>query len=304
MRIYLAGLTTKSLLKYKAMFPMEQINVLLSFGRPDQDKYDFFVTHRNKVHSVILDSGAYTENWAERKPSKLTLEHYRDYALDHSQYVDFLFNLDSDFSEQGHYTDRINSFNQAILEAAGLDPVPVIHDIYGSEIRDYIGTGKYWMLAIGSSLLTDPLGIGIAIRRIHAAKIKVHLFGTTSFELLAYNPVSSCDASTWHQAAARGYILFWNPNRPGRSRTDQIQFTEPERRLPKERIPYQEYDFLYDLILYLRNTFGFGLSDLEGKSGLSNREIVNIHYLVEHQKRINAEHRRRRFFASPQDTLM
>jgi hypothetical protein len=111
MRIYLVGLNIPCLLKYYSMF-QEKLNVLLSFGRRDQAKYDFFVTHRDKVNSIMLDSGAYTVNWAERIPPTLTLEHYRNYAQLYGQYVEFLFNFDSDFSEDGHYTTRINFRNQ------------------------------------------------------------------------------------------------------------------------------------------------------------------------------------------------
>ena len=291
-------------MQYEAMFPTEQINVLLSFGRTDQNKYGFFVTHRTKVHSVTLDSGAYTLHCAARKPPDLTVELYREYALEHGKYVDFLFNLDSDFSENGHYETGINLYNQAFLEEVGLDPVPVIHDIYGSEISDYINRKKHKMLAIGSSLLGDPTGIQIAIHNIHRAGIMVHLFGTTSFKLLATNPVSSCDASTWHQAAARGYILFWNPNGRGKSHTDQIQFTKYSGPLPKERIPFLEYEFRNDLSEHLQKTFGFEPSDLRGASGPSNRQVVNIHYFVELQKRINAEHRKKGFFPNSGATLM
>lgn len=304
MRIYLVGLTIRSLLVYRAMFPNERVNVLLSFGRRDQDKYGFFVTHRNKVNSIMLDSGAFTLNWADRKPAGLTIEDYKDYARYHSRYVDFLFNLDSDFSVNGHYTDRINYRNQVILEAAGRDPVPVIHDIDGSEVRDYINRGRHKMLAVGSSLLGDPSGIEIAVNMIHSAGILVHLFGTTSFKLLANNPVSSSDASTWGQEASLGYILFWNPNRIGKSKTDHIQFTEYAGRLPGGHVRFEDYEFLDDLVVYLMNTFSFGLSDLMGPSGLLHRQIVNIHYFIELEKRINEEHRRRGFFARPEDTLM
>jgi hypothetical protein len=304
MRIYTVGLTVPSLLKYKVMFPTEQIDVLLSFGRRDQDKWGFYVTHRNKVNSIMLDSGAYTLNWSSRIPPHLTIDRYIDYSVHCGQYVEFLFNLDSDFSIDGHYKDRINFQNQVLLEAAGLDPVPVIHDIYGSEIRDYINRGRHRMLAIGSSLLDDHVGLKIAMNRIHAAGIKVHLFGTTSFELLATNPVSSCDASTWSQEATRGYILFWNPKKGGTSKTDHIQFTQYKGKLPGSHVRFEEYNFLGDLIFYLKNSFGFGLSDLQGQSGLLNRQIVNIHYFVEHQRRINEEHRKRGFFARPEDTLM
>jgi hypothetical protein len=304
MRIYLVGLTIPSLLIYKAMFQAEKVNVLLSFGRRDQDKYGFFVTHRNKVNSIMLDSGAYTFNWAERRPPTLTIEDYQQYALYHSRYVEFLFNLDTDFTVNGHYTDRINYRNQVVLEAAGLDPVPVIHDVDGSEVREYINRGKHRMLAIGSSLLGDPTGIEIAVDKIHAAGILVHLFGTTSFKLLASNPVSSSDASTWGQEASLGYILFWNPNRIGKSKTDHIQFTEYAGRLPGGKVRFEDYEFLDDLVVHLRNTFGFGLSDLMGKTGLLHRQIVNIHYFVELEKLINEEHRKRGFFARPEDTLL
>jgi hypothetical protein len=284
------------------MFPNEKLNVLLSFGRR-QDKHAFYVTHRDKFNSVVLDSGTYSLNSAERNPPTMTLDKYKNYARFVRRHLDFMFNFDTDFSETGHYKNAINLHNQNYLERAGLDPVPVIHDIYGREISDYIAKNRYPILAIGSSLLGDKVNLSHAIYGIHAAGIKVHLFGTTSYSLLASNPVSSCDSSTWHQNSGRGCIPYWNPLKKKGSKTELIQFEKYDYYLP--RISFENYEFRYELKRYLDETFGFSPSDLIGGGQYEiNREIVNIHYFVKLQERINQRHQNSGFFARAEDTLM
>jgi len=284
------------------MFPNERLNALLSFGRR-QDKHAFYVTHRDKLNSVVLDSGTYSLNTAERNPPTTTLDNYKNYARFVRRHLHFLFNFDSDFSETGHYQKAINLNNLIYLERAGLDPVPVIHDIYGSEISFYMSKNRYPILAIGSSLLGDKVNLSIAIHAIHTAGIKVHLFGTTSYSLLASSPISSCDSSTWHQNSARGCIPYWNRLKMKGSKTKLIQFEKYDYYLP--RISFENYEFRYELERFLDETFGFSPSDLiGGGQNEINREIVNIRYFVKLQERINQRHQKRGFFARPEDTLM
>jgi len=96
------------------------LNVLLTFAK-QQDFNDFQVLHRNKIESLILDSGAYTLNksaWAKRP--KNILQAYGNFCKLASKYYNFLFNLDEDFTHHGYDT---NMFNQLELETAGLSPV-------------------------------------------------------------------------------------------------------------------------------------------------------------------------------------
>src|SRR5208283_1265895 len=123
MRIYLVGPTLDAILAYNQKFPDLKPNALISYANVNKQTHHLLVTHRDKLDGIILDSGCYTLwNTKTVKDSALTLHGYRAYALSTHHLFDFLFNFDSDFSEDGF---EHNFANQMILEKAGLKPVPV-----------------------------------------------------------------------------------------------------------------------------------------------------------------------------------
>jgi len=285
MRIYLVGLTLDALVAYHKKFPDEKPNALISFAHVNSQTCHLLETHRDKLDGIILDSGCYTL-WKARevKDPALTLHGYRTYALHTHRHFDFLFNFDSDFSEDSY---EHNYANQMILEKAGLKPVPVVHDIYGEEIDHYIER-KYPIIALGSVQITGERELSYACSRLKGTSAKIHLFGNTAYPFLGSYPIWSCDSSTWGQAAGRGYILYCRIEN-GLEKTHHVQFDPPIEVKRKNRILYTKYTYLDELEAMLHNTFRFTFDDLMGPNGLVCRQVVNIHYFMDLQKRLSDE---------------
>ena len=280
-------------MRYHQIIPGQKVNALLSFGRPSKHNYDFYVTHRDKLHSLILDSGTCKNNSVSQHTKMITLENYKAYALALRQYVDFVFNFDSDFSDAGFAT---NLANQIYLENAGLDPVPVVHDIYGPEIPYYLNRG-HRLIALGSAqITTSKTNLSIAVNRLQSQRpVDIHLFGNSRYDFLTQFPLSSCDISTWNRAAASGRILWWNPYNRGPNKRDKIQLGTLTWRIKKYGIPWAQYPFQRELLDYLEQTLGITYYDLTGVNGLFYRQLVNIHYYVTLQQEVEREHRRQGF---------
>jgi len=286
--IYLASFNTKALMAYHAIHPTEKLNVLVSFGRLKRDIADFVFHHRSKLNSVVLDSGVWTLNSnPEMYRDQINLRAYQSYLKEVGRYFDFYFNFDEVMSVDGF--DQ-NYGNQLVLEAAGLKPVPVVHDSYGDEVQLYIDRG-YDLVALGSSEVRDAdvAELYRIVNRFYSQGIKVHLLGSTDYQKLAYLPVYSCDSSTWNHAGSRGHILYWNPNKPGFDKTDLVCLVK-ERIARLQQNPIETYSQRYELESYLEQEFGYSTDDLTGSHGWFYRHLVNIHYFVQLEKRIAAQH--------------
>ena len=152
MKLYHASLSLKVLLKYHESFPEKKLNVLRTFGDLNHEMKAFCKTYRDKVGSLILDSGTWTLNNAKTDlMNKINCKNYKDYVAEFGKHFNFYFNFDSDFL--GDETET-NYQNQVALEEQGLKPVPVVHDIEGNEIDHYIDKG-YSIVALGSSQITS-----------------------------------------------------------------------------------------------------------------------------------------------------
>ena len=296
MRIYLADFSLDVLLKYHELYPERRLNVLRSFGTPSKDTEGFLRTHRDKIGSLILDSGTWTLN--NRKTTggmKITLEGYKNYAQDFGNYFDFYFNFDSNFTDEGFGT---NISNQVYLEDAGLRPVPVIHDIYGDEIPHYIER-KYPLVALGSAQITDIYSLQMVVDRLQRAGIQIHLFGNTTFEFLSSLPIYSCDSTSWAKTAAFGEIKYWNPRKTGKNKTDEIHLEEYLNALAKKATEktISRYPFRKELEEYLDKELGISGDDLYKNKFY--QWLVNTHYYVELEERITLIHQQKGFNTDP-----
>ena len=225
MKLYQASLNLRVLKKHYELFPDKMLNVLRSFGVLKNENFGFMETHRSKIDSLVLDSGTWPLNNTESSSSSVSLEGYMSYLSNFHRYFDYYFNFDSDHSIDGFET---NINNQIELEEAGLNPVPVIHDIYGEEVDCYIDNG-YTMVAIGSSQVNSPDDIESVVDKLYAAGIKIHLFGRSSYRFLAPYPLYSCDSTTWALTGGYGYMHYWNPNKKSNDKTDKIYLEEKEK---------------------------------------------------------------------------
>jgi hypothetical protein len=289
MRIYHAAMKLQVLLKYHELFPHKKLNILRSYGLPSSENRNFMETHRDKIGSLILDSGTWTLNnpAAGKSGFKVTLGGYLNYAKQCAPLFDFIFNFDSDFSEKGFAT---NLENQKRLEDAGLNPVPVIHDIYGEEIDYYIDQ-DYPCVALGSFQITSLDTLKWVVEKIHAAALKVHLFGTSRFDYIAKVPVFSCDSTTWVQTGAFGCLFYWNPDKSEENKTDKIYLEEYLPSKSKREVTFSDYFYREELEAYLKNTFGISHQDLLGPEGDLYQRLVNLHHLIQLEELVTKMHK-------------
>lgn len=296
MKIYLASIFLVVFLKYRTLFPGRKLNLLRSFGLLDEEMSSFLKTHRDKIESVILDSGTWTLNKSKivARKEKINLKTYKDYAETFGDEFDFYFNFDSNFTEEGH---EENLSNQIMLEEAGLKPVPVIHDIYNEEIDYYIDRG-HMMLALGSTQLTNNNHLIHVMRKVEGTGVKLHIFGNTKFSFLADFPIYSCDTASWAHKGSFGDILYWNPKKEGENKTDRIYLEEYMHADKKKRILFSDYEYREDLEIYLSENFGFTWEDfLIPNKGSYNKMVFNTHYYTILEEEINKIHRRKGFIA-------
>ncbi len=292
MKIYNSSMNIATIKEYSRRFPNKKLNVLRSFGMLDGEVFDICTKHRELIGGLILDSGTWTLNNASPETTKhITLENYAGYLKRFGSQFDFYFNFDSNFTNDGF---EENYANQLILEKRGLKPVPVVHDINGSEIPTYIDRG-YERVALGSTQIKSVRTMAKVMEQFEGTGIKVHLFGNTKFELLANFPIDSCDSAMWAKEGGYGQLRFWNPKKEGENKTDQI-YTEDYLReeISKEKL-FSSYPFREDLKAFLYTTFGITHYDLLGRDGAYHKRLVNTYYFVQLEEIITRIHKEKGF---------
>ena len=285
--IYHADMIKDALLAYSKRNPNDKLNILVSFGNRDNDASDLIFDYRHLIGNIICDSGTWTLNNAPDKHREtITVDGYAAYLKALASNFDFYFNFDEDFSKTGF---EKNLVNQKILEDSGFKPVPVIHDCYSDEEVDHYIDEGYDLIAIGSGELKNSSvdELRRIVERFHSKGIRVHFLGCTEYEKLANTPVFSCDSSSWGQKGTRGYILYWNHEKPGINKTDSIDFVHKCYGRPF----YKDYEYRFQLEEYLDEELDLSFEDMLGKKGLTNRYIATIHYFVQLEKRIKARHK-------------
>ena len=293
MRIYHSELTVEVAKRYREVQPDKPLRVLISYGRRHHQTGGLMLNHRTLINGLIMDSGAYTLNSNPVKYSaSITFSGYKAYLKQLADKVDFYFNYDAIFDKNGFDT---NFGYQVDLELAGLTPVPVIHDCYGSEVQFYIDRG-HKLIAIGSGELKfagrDELYNILA--PFHRTGVKVHFLGCTEFEKLAYLPVYSADSTTWNRTGSSGNIFYWNPLRIGYKKLDKAALDDGVRRAGA-KFHIRTYPFRRQLEAYLCQELKLGLDDLYGREQILNRSLVNLHYFVLIEEYINHKHKEQGF---------
>lgn len=284
MRIYQADLNLDLILKYHELFPDRKLNVLRSFGRLGREEKDICITHRDKLNSVVLDSGTYTMNYAKALERYITIENYENYLGSFAGDYDFYFNFDEDFTTEGF---AINHAHQLRLEKAGFNPVPVVHDIYGDEVEHYIGKG-YEMVAIGS-LEKGIDGLYLVTDRFFQAGVKVHLFGTARYDHITKLPIFSCDSATGAKTGAYGSILYWNPHKLDVNKTDMIYVEEYHHENEKRKNYISTYEFRHDLETYLAENLGITPEHFHGDNGHFYKRLVNVDFFARLEERVSMQ---------------
>lgn len=160
--------------------------------------------------NFFLDSGAFS---AWNRGVEIDIDDYINYIIENKEYIDVYANLDVIGDAEKTYK------NQKYMESKGLTPLPVYHTNKESLewLEKYIKEG-YTYVAMGGVAgkdisvsqiqgLFDVIFSRYICDRNGYAKIKVHGFGITSFDLLFRYPWFSVDSTTWVMCAQFGQII-------------------------------------------------------------------------------------------------
>ena len=273
---------------YIERFPGAKLNLLRAYGKPSNENSLIFGRCRHLINKLILDSGAWTMNNSSKPQFPITLEGYIGYLEQTYSFFDFVMNLDEDFSKTGF--DK-NYSNQLAIEAAGFETTPVVHDLQGDELDFYIKRG-HKTIAIGSGELERPDYDMLypIFRKCYDQGVKIHALGSVRYNPYAFMPVYSCDSSNWNQAGGRGYLFWWNRKKPGIDKTDRV-FFEDHYPLTDGRVYFLKYDYQNDPERYLERELRLSYTALMGNDRYLNRQLANLHYYVELEKRMTAKQR-------------
>jgi len=289
----------KTLKMYHERFPGQKINVLRSFGTRNKDDHLFRTTHRDKCNSLILDSGTFTKfNRKTKFPKPITLPAYMSYLKHHGSLYDWYFNFDECFIDK--FQDQCFEQNydiQCQLERKGFNPVPVIHDIYGDEVDLYIDEG-YKMVAVGSVQLKHWTTLYDLMDRFKGKEIKIHLFGTSKWEYLTEYPIFSSDTTSWVLTGGFGNIFYWNPHKKGPDKREKIYLDDFLDTGKKDEKRFTTHPQRQEIEKYWDRELGLTYEDLMDTGGNDYRMLVNVHFLVEYERRINAEQKKKGFFTA------
>lgn len=289
MILYLSSLNSRILDIYFAIFK-RMVSALLSYALIDSDTGEMIKRKGTKLRSICFDCGAWTD---QKSPNPTDIDDYINYLLVAGKHYDFYFNLDQDFDE--NYFSGLNLKHLLKLEAAGLQPTPVIHSLYDGEIEYYIDRG-YKMLALGSSYATRPDALKFVFDKFSKyPDTKIHIFGTASYENLIHVPAYSVDSSSWGTSGKFGELNYWNPESEKVDKTERVYIGGYYHPNVEKENHFLNYRYRIQLEEYLYNTFRYTYEDLLGDNGYYNLQVVNIHYYVELEQRITEEHRKRGF---------
>ena len=168
----------------------------------------------------MLDSGAFS---AWTKDAQVDIYKYIQFIKDHAHCIDHYFVLDVISAKEERDAEaaaKATWENQTIMEAEGLNPIPVFHageDLmwlreYIIKGHEYIGIGGLAMTSTGSRhpeldrifrTISDPQGY---------PQVKLHGFAITSLDTMITFPWYSVDSTSWVLTSRFGtiYVPQWD----------------------------------------------------------------------------------------------
>ena len=131
-----------------------------------------------------------------------------EFAKGNSDLCDLIFNFDLNFTSNG-FEENYDYLMQ--LCAAGIDAIPVTHDILNREYGRFIAAG-FTKIAIGQD--TNRKDVELLRERVVDMTMSgvshIHLLGVGTPEKLLSIPIGSCDASSYIQYAKFGIVNYWD----------------------------------------------------------------------------------------------
>lgn len=232
-------------------------------------------------HDIFLDSGAFS---MFTQKVAVNMEAYAEYILENQD----LFHTASNLDHIGRGGEQKTYDNQKHLESLGVKVQPVHHARdddkwlvkYLDEGYDYIFLGgmvpesteylRVWLDRVWSKYLTNPDG---------TARIKVHGFGLTTYELMFRYPWFSVDSTSWIMGSRMGTIYLDMPHK-------QVKIKISDQS-PSAKDMEQHYDTLNPMAREAVDEYiigmGFNPDDLRTQYGL--RDLFNARYFTRIQDR-------------------
>lgn len=157
--------------------------------------------------SIFLDSGAYS---AHISGAVIDVYAYIDFIKEHQNELSVYANLDVINSAEDTWK------NQRIMEAAGLNPLPVFH---ASEDIKYLHMAmEYEYFAVGGMAKTSSSALQYQVDAIfhevcpksndYFPLNKIHGFGCTKPSIIAAYPWYSVDSSSWVKLGLYGMVFI------------------------------------------------------------------------------------------------
>lgn len=271
-----------------------KLNILVSYHYLQGQEHPLVKKYRKMYGLLYLDSGAFSANTGK---SKIDVHEYLQYLKLNGKAFDVTFNLDDNFSDPEH-----NWQNQVYLEKnLSKDirrPVPVLHDMEDplAEFERYYADCPY--IALGSNRNVSK-NFFEKVKDRHP-RLRVHLFGNLSREiLLKYRPYSA-DSAFFVHASKFGVIYYWDPQEKkeypidlgDRERGVEVR-VEGWRRIYKTKkknsgnvVHFNKFKYRDELTKFLRHTFGYEYHHL--LSSWEARYVVNLFFIDQFQNFVNS----------------
>ena len=294
MKVFLAAPTIELLKLFNVLVPHYKPNVLLTFSSKHYNNLKFLPytnEHRHLIGDLILDCGAYTlqKKFPDPMQRKVEAEKlfkaYVTYLKRAQSQFNFVFSMDDRFDLKSleHNLGRLHE-----MEEAGLNPVPVIHNIYDqSELNYFIDEG-YKRVAIGQCEGRKKLdNLAPAVNTFNEAGVETHLFGMTDPKLIRHVKADTCDSTSWLLYPKHGQVMFWNHERGKIDNTDKLYFPKWQGEHAKSKgTNVYEYDHLGTFEAHLEENLRLELKDLPGdkERSLLFRQLVTAYYYMELEK--------------------
>lgn len=297
MKIYLSSLPTKVLNMIRERAPHRKPNVLVTYYGL-KDPADYTMRNREKIGSLILDCGAFSLFNKGLRGEELDLaadklfRGFKAHITYANQLYDFIFSMDDKFDPESfeHNLNRLH-----VLEDAGLCVLPVAHNLASKEIPYYVSQ-NYPCIAIGQCQGVNREDLEIINPVVESLywenRVKVHMFGMTTPNVMLHIPAYSCDSKTWLDYAIRGCVLYWNPENANLDKTDTIYLSKYG--IVKDKalgVDYRKYIHLENFKQHVLTKYGITWSDLMGNKRQEYRALVNSLYFLELEEMITAYHK-------------
>lgn len=198
MKLYFSGLggAPRDIVKY-AVENIPNIRALVSFYYKNQlDRLREF-----SVTSLFLDSGAYS---AMNSDATINLDDYIAYCREVEDEMDAMASLDVIGDHEGSIANYLK------MREAGLDIWPTYH--FGEPLdvldnyafyTDHICVGG----VAGAGVHRDSISRNLGWIFGKYPKLRIHVFGVNSFDVLMNYPVYSVDALTWRSGSRFGDVF-------------------------------------------------------------------------------------------------